>query len=159
MRLLNNTTELNEQKNYLLRILRKAGRFLIRVLKGFKANQGILLAGAVAYNTLLSIIPIFILLLVALSHFVDRQKLITILNGNLELIVPQHSQILVDQIINFLDHRYLVGWIGVVILLFFSSLAFTILENAMSVIFFHRVQIRRRHFFWFRPSFRIFTSC
>jgi uncharacterized BrkB/YihY/UPF0761 family membrane protein len=32
------------------------------------------------------------------------------------------------------------------ILIFFSSLAFTVLENAMSVIFHHRVAIRRRHF-------------
>lgn len=31
-------------------------------------------------------------------------------------------------------------------MLFFSSLAFTVLENAMSVIFHHRVAIRRRHF-------------
>ena len=31
-------------------------------------------------------------------------------------------------------------------MLFFSSLAFTVLENAMSVIFFHRVAVRRRHF-------------
>jgi membrane protein len=31
-------------------------------------------------------------------------------------------------------------------MLFFSSIAFTTLENAMSVIFFHRVRILRRHF-------------
>jgi uncharacterized BrkB/YihY/UPF0761 family membrane protein len=31
-------------------------------------------------------------------------------------------------------------------MLFFSSVAFTVLENAMSVIFFHRVRIKRRHF-------------
>jgi membrane protein len=31
-------------------------------------------------------------------------------------------------------------------MLFFSALAFTVLENAMSVIFFHRVKIKRRHF-------------
>jgi YihY family inner membrane protein len=39
-----------------------------------------------------------------------------------------------------------IGVVGVVTLVFFSSLAFTSLENAMSVIFFHRVAIRRRHF-------------
>jgi YihY family inner membrane protein len=33
-----------------------------------------------------------------------------------------------------------------VTMVFFSSLAFTVLENAMSVIFLHRVVIRRRHF-------------
>jgi YihY family inner membrane protein len=31
-------------------------------------------------------------------------------------------------------------------LVFFSALAFTVLQNAMSVIFFHRVAVRRRHF-------------
>jgi membrane protein len=31
-------------------------------------------------------------------------------------------------------------------MVFFSSLAFTVLQNAMSVIFLHRVAIRRRHF-------------
>ena len=31
-------------------------------------------------------------------------------------------------------------------MIFFSSLAFTVLENAMSLIFVHRVVVRRRHF-------------
>jgi YihY family inner membrane protein len=39
-----------------------------------------------------------------------------------------------------------VGVLGLLVLLFFSSLAFTVLENAMALIFFHRVRIRRRHF-------------
>jgi uncharacterized BrkB/YihY/UPF0761 family membrane protein len=42
-----------------------------------------------------------------------------------------------------------VGAILFVIMLFFSALAFTILENAMSVIFYHRVKIKRRHFLVF----------
>ena len=40
----------------------------------------------------------------------------------------------------------MVGGVLLVTMLFFSALAFTVLENAMSVIFFHRVAIRRRHF-------------
>ena len=39
-----------------------------------------------------------------------------------------------------------MGWVLLITMLFFSSLAFTVLENAMSVIFLHRVVIRRRHF-------------
>ncbi len=39
-----------------------------------------------------------------------------------------------------------LGWVLLVTMIFFSSLAFTVLENAMSVIFIHRVAIRRRHF-------------
>ena len=41
---------------------------------------------------------------------------------------------------------FVVGWVLFVTMLFFSSLAFTVLENAMSLIFVHRVVIRRRHF-------------
>ncbi len=40
----------------------------------------------------------------------------------------------------------MIGWVLLVTMLFFSSLAFTVLENAMSVIFVHRVAIRRRRF-------------
>jgi YihY family inner membrane protein len=43
-------------------------------------------------------------------------------------------------------HRDVIGWLLLATMLFFSSLAFTVLENAMSVIFIHRVAIRRRHF-------------
>jgi uncharacterized BrkB/YihY/UPF0761 family membrane protein len=43
-------------------------RFLLDVLRGFRDNQGLLLAGAVAYYTLLSIIPVFALVLIVLSH-------------------------------------------------------------------------------------------
>ena len=39
-----------------------------------------------------------------------------------------------------------MGWVLLATMLFFSSLAFTVLENAMSVISIHRVAIRRRHF-------------
>jgi membrane protein len=52
----------------------------------------------------------------------------------------------VAELTNFLDHRDVIGWVLLVSMIFFSSLAFTVLENAMSVIFFHRVAIRRRHF-------------
>jgi uncharacterized BrkB/YihY/UPF0761 family membrane protein len=46
----------------------------------------------------------------------------------------------------FLAHRDAVGGLLLVTLVFFSALAFTVLENAMSVVFHHRVQIRSRHF-------------
>ena len=42
--------------------------------------------------------------------------------------------------------KKIFGWVLLATMLFFSSLAFTVLENAMSVIFFHRVAIRRRRF-------------
>jgi uncharacterized BrkB/YihY/UPF0761 family membrane protein len=44
--------------------------FCVAVAREFHRNQGLLLSGAVAYYTLLSMVPLFTLLLVALSHVV-----------------------------------------------------------------------------------------
>jgi YihY family inner membrane protein len=122
-------------------------RFLWRILQRFQANQGLLLSGAVAYYTLLSIIPLFILLLIGLSHIVNEERVLTILTGYLELLVPGESGPLLEQIKIFLEHRQALSWFLMGVLLFFSSLAFSILESAISVIFVHRVMVRRRPFF------------
>ena len=127
-------------------VLKHPGAFTIRVLRAFRANQGYLLAGAVAYNTLLSILPLLILILIVMANFVEETALLTTLGRYLELVVPGESDVIMGELAVFLQHRHVVGWVLVVTLLFFSSLAFTVLENAMSVIFYHRVKIRRRHF-------------
>lgn len=126
-------------------VLKYPLRFMWRVLKGFKANQGLLLSGAVAYYALLSIIPLLTLILMALSHFVGTELLLETLRQNIELIVPAHADVIVEQMSQFLNHRH-VSWVLVGVLLFFSSMAFTVLENAISFIFHHRVAIHRRHF-------------
>ena len=127
-------------------VLKHPGAFVVRTLKGFRANQGLLLAGAIAYYALLSIVPLLILTVIALSHFVDQGELLRTLGHYLEWLVPGQSTAIVAELANFLAHRNVVGWILLASMLFFSSLAFTVLENAMSVIFHHRVAIRRRHF-------------
>ena len=53
--------------------------FAREVLREFRRNQGLLLAGAVAYNTLLSIVPLLILLVFALSFVVSRDELLSTL--------------------------------------------------------------------------------
>jgi membrane protein len=127
-------------------ILRNPAKFAIQTLKDFRANQGLLLAGAVAYYALLSIVPLLILIVIALSHFIDQGALLLTLGRYLEWLVPGQSKSLVAELANFLVHRDVIGWVLLGTMLFFSSLAFTVLENAMSVIFYHRVAIRRRHF-------------
>jgi len=128
-------------------VLRHPGRFLLRALRSFRANQGLLLAGAVAYYALLSIVPLLILTVIALSHIIDQAELLYTLGRYLEWLVPGQSKIIIEELENFLLHRDFIGRVLLISMIFFSSLAFTVLENAMSVIFFHRVAIRRRHFF------------
>jgi YihY family inner membrane protein len=127
-------------------VLRHPGRFVLRVLQGFRANQGMLLSGAVAYYTLLSVVPLCTLVLVGLSHVVDEGRLLVVIGRYLKLMLPGDSQPMIEQIATFLKHRDLLSWVLIAMMIFFSSMAFTVLENAISVIFFHRVEIRRRHF-------------
>ena len=118
----------------------------MRTLRGFRANQGLLLAGAVAYYALLSIVPLLILIVIVLSHVVDQAVLLQTLQRYLEWLVPGQSVAVVRELANFLGHRDLMGGVLLVTMLFFSSLAFTVLENAMCIIFLHRAAARRRHF-------------
>lgn len=120
--------------------------FLKLVLTEFRKNQGFLLAGAIAYYTLLSIIPMLVLILVLVSQFQDPHRLLKVLQEYLWIITPGQSDTIVNQINLFLQNRKVVGMLGFVLLLFFSSFAFTALENAMAVIFVHRAEIKRRHF-------------
>ncbi len=133
-------------RHQITQVIEHPGAFLLRTLRGFRANQGLLLAGAVAYYALLSIVPMLILTVIALSHFVEQSALLQTLGRYLEWLIPGQSQAIVSELANFLEHRDVLGWVLLVSMLFFSSLAFTVLENAMSVIFHHRVAIRRRHF-------------
>jgi membrane protein len=127
-------------------ILKKPWAFVVRVAEAFQANQGLLLAGALAYYTLLSFVPLFTLLLLMLSHVVDEGALLSTLTLYIGLAIPGNSDAILAQITNFLHHREVAGWVVLGGMLFFSSLAFTVLENAMSIIFVHRVRIRRRTF-------------
>ena len=127
-------------------LLRHPLRFLWSALKSFKANQGLLLAGAVAYYALLSIVPLLIVSVIALSHVIDQAELLSTVGRYLEWLLPGQSRSIVEELSNFLAHRDVLGPVLLVTMIFFSSLAFTVLENAMSVIFKHRVEIKRRRF-------------
>ncbi len=129
-------------------VLKNPGTFALQVLRSFQANQGLLLAGAVAYYALLSIVPLLILMVIALSHMIDQEVLLMTLRRALEYVVPGAGKAIVVELRAFLDHREVIGWVLLITMLFFSSLGFRVLENAISVIFLHRVAVRRRHWIY-----------
>ncbi len=119
--------------------------FLTSVLGDFRRNQGLLLAGAIAYYTLLSIVPLSILALIVLSHFIGKAQLFYTLSTYIEMMIPGYAATLTNQVQVFLEHGKTVGSFVFLVMLFFSSIAFTVLESAMSVIFFHRFRTKQRH--------------
>jgi membrane protein len=127
-------------------LIRNPWLFARRVLKSFQANQGLLLAGAVAYYALLSIVPLFILMVMALSHFIAQDALLQMIAVALEYVAPGRGQAVAAELKSFLDSTESVGPVLVITMLFFASLGFKVLESAISVIFLHRIEHRKRHF-------------
>lgn len=127
-------------------LLQNPWGFAWQALKAFRRNQGLLLAGAVAYYALLSIVPLMILSVIALSHWVPQGELLQTLGRYLEWLVPGQSAAVIAELARFLAHRDVVGWVLLASMLFFSSLGFSVLESAMQVIFHHRRKSSHRHF-------------
>ena len=126
-------------------VLRNPVAFAIQVLRAFKINQGLLLAGAVAYYALLSIVPLLILIVIALSNVIDQDVLLATLRKALEYAAPGEGNAVVNELKALIDHREMIGWVLFITMLFFSSLGFKVLESAISVIFLHRLQKSKRH--------------
>jgi YihY family inner membrane protein len=120
------------------------GWFCGLVLKAFHKNQGLLLSGALAYYILLSVIPLFTFLLLMLSRVVDEAALMATLRRYIGLIIPGDATAILGQVANILEHREVASWVVLIAMLFFSSLAFSVLESAMSIIFVHRVRLKPR---------------
>lgn len=105
-----------------------------------------LLAGAVAYYALLSVLPLLILSIIALSHFVDQAELLNTVGRYLEWLVPSQSKAVLIDISSFLENQVSNSVVLLVMMVFFSSLAFSALEKAIFVIFRHRGVVKKRHF-------------
>lgn len=126
----------------------RAAGFLIRVCGDFfLRNHGLMLTGAVAFNMMLSLIPLCAVLVVVFSTFIQPDILMESLLAELELITPGMAPTVAEVIEGFLRNRNLVGWIGLFSLVFFSSKAFRVLEDAFAVIF-HRPLPSLKRRFW-----------
>lgn len=130
------------------RRLPKVIRFASCVLRDFfLRNHGMLLTAAVAYNMMLSLIPLSAVLMVLFSQFFDQKLLMETLTAEVSLIAPGFAPILTEVLKGFLNSRQLIGWVGLGSLLIFSSLAFRVMEDAISIIF-HRPLPSLKRKFW-----------
>ncbi|QNI02472.1 YihY/virulence factor BrkB family protein [Halomonas sp. SH5A2] len=116
-------------------LLPRLMHFAWRVLCNFLKNRGILLAGGVGYNVLLSIVPLFALLVVLLAQVVDEQHLLNVLALQARHLTPANAEVLLEAVRGILDSRDVIGIFGFPIMLLFSSFAFRMLEDALAIIF------------------------
>lgn len=127
-------------------VIKHPAAFALQTLRGFNRNQGLLLAAAIAYYALLSAVPLLILSVLALSQLVDQAELLATLGRYMEWVVPSQSKAFLQDVSVFLENRAAIGAVLLATMLFFSSLAFSVLEKAMTVIFAHRAAVEHRHF-------------
>jgi YihY family inner membrane protein len=80
-----------------------------------------------------------------LSHFMEQERLFQIISMYLEMAMPGYASTMAEHVRVFLANGSTNGLIGLLALLFFSSIAFHVFENAMLSIFSHRRRIQRRN--------------
>ena len=120
--------------------------FVLQTLRGFRKNQGMLLAGAIAYYALLSIVPVLILSVIVLSRFVDQADLLILLGRSLAWLVPNQADAVLADVSRFLANRVAIGSVLLITLMAFSSAAFSVIEKALSVILAQHETGEKRHF-------------
>ena len=131
-------------------LLKRVAFFLWRVVTAFLKNHGVLLAGGVGYNVLLSLVPFFAVFVTLLSYVVDQESLLKAVSAELNHLVPAHDTAIIETLRDFLDQRQVFGWLGFGVLLFFGTIAVRILEQAVSLIF-EGLGSVRKHRWWFSP--------
>jgi YihY family inner membrane protein len=128
-----------------VRLVWRVARFAARVVAAFLGNRGILLAGGVGYNALLSIVPFLTLTLGALSSVTDEAQVLSALRRELDFLLPQHADAFLQAAQAFLTRSAAGSAVSVLALLFFGSLAFRMLEQAVATIFHASGRTDRRH--------------
>ena len=124
-------------KNAELR-LRAAGAWEILrdAYRNYTRNSEVNQAAAIAFYAILSLIPLFLLTLLAAGYFFSAnpqiQKDIAV---NIRSIHPFFSDEILNNIVKLKDSNRIVGWLGIISLLWLSSMIFEAMEKALNIIF------------------------
>jgi YihY family inner membrane protein len=104
-------------------------------MKRFHAHNGLLLAGALAYNGLLSLVPLAALAVIGLSHFVPANEVVARIGSRLEQLLPGAAPLLSQVLATFLERRAAASGVVMVTTVIFSALGFVALNRAIATIF------------------------
>ncbi|MEX2482798.1 MAG: YihY/virulence factor BrkB family protein [Gammaproteobacteria bacterium] len=116
----------------------------------FIGNHGLLLAAGVGYNVLLSAIPMFGLLALMLSQFLERERFLAVIAAEARVVAPGQVEQIIGTVNSLLDTPEVLGVVGLAMLLFLSSLAFRMLEDAIAILFRHTRRPPVKRSAWFK---------
>ena len=113
----------------------RPARFAARVVARLYGNHGLVLASAIAFDTLLSMVPLLALGLVALTHVVEPSDAERAISEQISLLLPGAAQPVTRAYAEFLEQRDLLGGVGMAGLVVFGAMAFRTAREAMEVLF------------------------
>ena len=105
------------------------------IVRNFRRNNGLLLAGALGYNALLSIVPLIALVLVILTALVDERVILESVSAQTDAVFPGRHELVTGALQAFLERREVIGGVGLAGMLFFSTLGFRMLADAMATVY------------------------
>jgi membrane protein len=115
---------------------------LWQALRKFNDDNGFFLSSGIAFNVLINLIP-FIMLLLALvgTYLYNDQEVLDHLRGYFWDVAPALDPKVMKNLMDVIQHRQIVGILGFVSLLWFSTWLFSSLRVAFSIVF--RVETSR----------------
>lgn len=114
-------------------------------IRNYRANGNTNQAAAIALYALLSIIPLFILtLLMVGSIFSANPEIEERLIEEIRQFFPSFSGALLSQLGQIQGKKEVLGWVGIISLIWFSAMIFGAIETALNMIF--RSRIYRNYF-------------
>ena len=119
---------------------------IIESFRSYKLNGGLNLSAAIAFYSILSMIP-FLFLMLSLAGYIlgsSEEVYRTAVSFTKEFI-PQIDTMVFDETKKIMDKSEVLGWVGVLSLIWTASLVFTSLEFALNTVF--KVK-KKRHFFY-----------
>ena len=122
-----------------------AWEILRDAIRNYRTNGNTNQAAAIALYAILSIIPLFILTLLLVGHLFSadpgiQKKLIE----GIRQFIPSFSGDLLTQFGQIEGKKELLGWAGIISLIWFSAMIFGAIETALNIIF--RSKTRRNYF-------------
>jgi membrane protein len=122
------------------KILKNFG-LLWPALRKFNDDNGFFLSSGIAFNILINLIP-FILLLLALvgTYLYNDQEVLNHIRAYLRDVAPTLDPKIIGSLMDLIESRRIVGILGFVGLLWFSTWVFSSLRIALNIVF----QIEKR---------------
>jgi membrane protein len=105
-------------------------------IKNYQFNGNVNQAAAISLYAILSFIPLFILTMIVVGHtFGSHAKLQTEMIEAIRGFHPYFSESLLAQLGQIEQKKRVLGWLGIITLVWFSAMIFNAIETAMKIIF------------------------